>query len=53
MYISYMSYILRKWATKFSRFLISPMGMWASFPDVLNLIFAGFIFANGHRLTKY
>ena len=27
--------------------------MWASFPDVLNLIFAVFNFANGHRLTKF
>ena len=27
--------------------------MWASFPDVLNLILAVFNFANGHRLAKY
>ena len=26
--------------------------MWASFPEVLNLIFVVFNFANGHRLTK-
>ena len=40
--------------TKFSRFLSSRMGVWASFPDVLNLnFFAGFNFANGHRLAKY
>ena len=36
--------------TKFSWFLISRMSVWASF--VLNLIFAGFNFANGHRLAK-
>ena len=55
--IPYMSYISRKQAkvgfTKFSRFLFSRTGMWASFPDVLNLIFAVFNFANGHRLAKY
>ena len=34
--------------TKFSRFLISRMCVWASFSDVLNLIFVGFNFANGH-----
>ena len=39
--------------TKFSRFLISRMGVWASFPDALNLIFAGFNFANGRQLAKY
>ena len=27
--------------------------LWALFPDVLNLIFAVFNFANGHRLAKY
>ena len=29
------------------------MGVWALFPDVLNLIFAGINFANGYPLTKY
>ena len=35
---------------KFLWFVFSRMSMWASFPDVLNLIFTVFNFANGHRL---
>ena len=37
---------------KFSQFLFSRTNMWASFPDVLNLIFAVCNFANGHQLVK-
>ena len=37
----------------FTNFSFSRTGMWASFPDVLNLIFVVFNFANGHRPAKY
>ena len=56
--VPYMSYISWKQAKvgftkKIAFFPSSQIGMWASFPDLLNIIFAVFNFANGHRLTKY
>ena len=42
-------FISRKQAkVGFTRFLISWNGMWASFQDLLNLIFMVFNFVNGH-----
>ena len=44
----------KSWFYEFSRFfLILRTGVWALFPDVLNLIIVVFNLANGHRLPKY